>query len=147
MSDDDVRWLYGELIAGWNDRSGAAMAATFADDGVAIGYDGSVHAGRRTIAKEIGQIFDEHETGRYVVKVQNVRELGSDAALLLAIAGLVPPGQAQIKPEVNAHQTLVAECRDGRWQVVLFQNTPAQFHGRPHLVEEMTRELQAVADS
>jgi hypothetical protein len=32
-------------------------------------------------------------------------------------------------------------------RIVLFQNTPAQFHGRPELVEEMTRELQAVADS
>jgi hypothetical protein len=30
---------------------------------------------------------------------------------------------------------------------VLFQNTPAQFHGRPELVDAMTRELQAVADS
>jgi hypothetical protein len=30
---------------------------------------------------------------------------------------------------------------------VLFQNTAAQFHGRPDLVEEMTRELQAVAES
>jgi hypothetical protein len=35
----------------------------------------------------------------------------------------------------------------GQWRIVLFQNTPAQFHGRPSLVEEMTRELQAVADS
>jgi hypothetical protein len=30
---------------------------------------------------------------------------------------------------------------------VLFQNTPAQFHGRPELVEDMTRDLQAVADA
>ncbi|MGZ4033139.1 MAG: SgcJ/EcaC family oxidoreductase, partial [Tumebacillaceae bacterium] len=28
------------------------------------------------------------------------------------------------------------------WQIALFQNTPAQFHGRPELVEQMTAELR-----
>ena len=67
--------------------------------------------------------------------------------ILRAVAGLVPPGQTAIRPETNSHQTVVAEAHDGQWRIVLFQNTPAQFHGRPELVEEMTRELQAVADS
>jgi len=67
--------------------------------------------------------------------------------ILRAIAGLVPPGQSVIKAEANSHQTVVAEMQDGQWRIVLFQNTPAQFHGRPGLVEDMTRELQAVADA
>jgi uncharacterized protein (TIGR02246 family) len=79
--------------------------------------------------------------------VKSVRELGQDAMILRAIAGLVPPGQTAIKPETNSHQSVVVEDRDDQWRIVLFQNTPAQFHGRPDLVEEMTRELQAVADS
>jgi uncharacterized protein (TIGR02246 family) len=144
--DAEVRSLYDELIRGWNARDGAAMAAPFADDGVVIGFDGSVHSGRETIATEMARIFADHETARYVVKVQGVRPLGSEAAVLRAIAGLIPPGQTQIRAETNSHQTLLAERRDGRWRIVLFQNTPAQFHGRPQLVEEMTRELQAVAD-
>lgn len=45
-------------------------------------------------------------------------------------------------PETNAHQTLVAARVGRRWQVVLSQNTPAAFHGRPDLVEAMTQELQ-----
>jgi len=44
------------------------------------------------------------------------------------------------------HQTVVPEHDEGRWRIVLLQNTPAQFHGRPELVEDMTRELQTVAD-
>jgi uncharacterized protein (TIGR02246 family) len=92
-------------------------------------------------------IFADHETGRYAVKVQSVRTLGPQATMLRAIAGLVPPGQTAINPETNAHQTVVAEAQQGQWKIVLFQNTPAQFHGRPGLVEDMTRELQAVADS
>ncbi len=144
---DEVRGLYAALIAGWNARDAAAMAAPFAEDGVSIGYDGSVHAGREAVAAQVAEIFGHHETGRYVVKVLDVRAVGRDAALLRAIAGLVPPGQSQVKGEINAHQTVLAERRDGRWQVVLFQNTPAQFHGRPELVKQMTHELQAVADT
>ncbi len=147
VSEADVRTLYDALITGWNDHDGAAMAAPFADDGVVIGFDGSVNSGKYAISAEMTQIFADHETGRYAVKVRNVRSLGVDAMLLTAIAGLVPPGQSAIDPETNSHQTVVAEQRDGRWQIVLFQNTAARFHGRPELVDEMTRVLQAVADA
>jgi uncharacterized protein (TIGR02246 family) len=81
------------------------------------------------------------------VKVQSVRALGPQAVILRAIAGLVPPGQRAINAQTNSHQTVVAEAQDGQWRIVLFQNTAAQFHGRPELVEDMTRELQAVADA
>jgi uncharacterized protein (TIGR02246 family) len=147
MSEAAVRALYGALIDGWNDHDGAAMAATFADDGIVIGFDGSVHSGRTTVGAEMARIFADHETGRYAVKVRDLRAVGSSGMVLRAIAGLVPPGKSTVNPETNSHQTIVAEQRDGRWQVVLFQNTAARFHGRPELVEEMTRELQAVADS
>jgi uncharacterized protein (TIGR02246 family) len=146
MSEKEVRALYDTLITGWNDHDGTAMAALFAADGVVIGFDGSVSSGRQTIGTEMSNIFADHETGRYAVKVKSLRELGQHAMILRAIAGLVPPGQTVIKADTNSHQTVVAEDRDGQWRIVLFQNTAAQFHGRPDLVEEMTRELQAVAE-
>jgi uncharacterized protein (TIGR02246 family) len=122
------------------------MAGPFADDGVVIGFDGSVSSGKQTIETEMARIFADHETGRYAVKVNSVRALGSAAMILRAVAGLVPPGQTGINPETNSHQTVVAEEQQGQWRIVLFQNTPAQFHGHRELVEEMTRELQAIAD-
>ena len=147
MSENEVTALYEKLIAGWNAHDGEAMAAPFAADGVIIGFDGSMSTGKQTIGAEMASIFAEHETGRYAVKVQSVRTLGPEAVILRAIAGLVPPGQGAINAETNSHQTVVAESQDGQWRIVLFQNTPAQFHGRPELVEDMTRELQAVADA
>jgi uncharacterized protein (TIGR02246 family) len=147
MSENDVRALYEQLIAGWNDHDGDGMAEPFAEDSVIIGFDGSVSSGKQTIGAEMASIFADHETGRYAVKVQSVRPLGPQAMILRAIAGLVPPGQTAINPETNSHQTVVAEQQQGQWQIVLFQNTPAQFHGRPELVEDMTRKLQAVADA
>jgi uncharacterized protein (TIGR02246 family) len=147
MGENEVSALYDALITGWNDHDGAAMAALFTADGVVIGFDGSVSSGKQAIGTEMSSIFADHETGRYAVKVKSLRKLGQHAMILRAIAGLVPPGQTAIRPETNSHQTVVAEDRDGQWRIVLFQNTAAQFHGRPDLVEEMTRELQAVAES
>jgi uncharacterized protein (TIGR02246 family) len=147
MSENEVTALYEKLIAGWNAHDGEAMAAPFAADGVIIGFDGSMSTGKQTIGAEMASIFADHDTGRYAVKVQSVRTLGPEAVILRAIAGLVPAGQGAINAETNSHQTVVAESQDGQWRIVLFQNTPAQFHGRPELVEDMTRELQAVADA
>jgi uncharacterized protein (TIGR02246 family) len=147
MSENRVQDLYEKLITAWNAHDGAAMAAPFAEDGAVIGFDGSVSSGRQAIGTDMASIFADHETGRYAVKVQSVRALGPQAMILQAIAGLVPPSQSAINPETNSHQTVVAEAQEGQWRIVLFQNTPAQFHGRPQLVEEMTRTLQAVADS
>ena len=147
MSENDVRALYDQLIAAWNDHEGEAMAKPFAEDGVIIGFDGSISSGRETIGAEMSTIFADHKTARYAVKVESVRPLGPQAMILRAIAGLVPPGQTAINSETNSHQTVIAEEQQGRWRIVLFQNTAAQFHGRPQLVEEMTQELQAVADA
>ena len=147
MGENEVTALYDTLITAWNDHDGTAMAARFAEDGVVIGFDGSVSSGKQSISSEMTNVFADHETGRYAVKVKSVRELAQHAVILRAIAGLVPPGQTAIRPETNSHQTVVAEAQDGQWRIVLFQNTPAQFHGRHELVEEMTRELQVVADS
>jgi uncharacterized protein (TIGR02246 family) len=74
--------------------------------------------------------------------VKDLRFLGSNAAILRAIAGMVPRGRSDLNPEVNTHQTLVVENIDGNWRIQLFQNTPAQFHGRPELVDQMTEELR-----
>jgi hypothetical protein len=55
---------------------------------------------------------------------------------------MVPRGQSDIDPRLNAVQTMVALKRQGEWRIVLFQNTPAAFHGRPQLVEQLTEELR-----
>jgi uncharacterized protein (TIGR02246 family) len=144
MSDAEtaVRDLYRRLLDGWNRDSAEDFAAAFAEDGKIVGFDGSQNSGREEIAAEIGRIFADHETGTYVGKVREVRPLGSDAAVLSAVAGVVPAGQSDLEPKLNSVQALVAERRDGEWQVVLYQNTPAQFHGRPELVEGLTEELR-----
>ena len=138
----EILALYEGMLTAWNTRDGDAFAAGFAEDGAAIGFDGSEHAEQSRIASDMNGIFANHLTGRYVWKVRSIRLLGSDAAILRAISGMVPAGQTDLNPQVNALQTLTAARLDGQWRTVLFQNTPAQYHGRPELLEEMTDELR-----
>jgi uncharacterized protein (TIGR02246 family) len=142
MSDHKVEVLYRHILDAWNADDAHAFAAPFADDGRVVGFDGSQVDGRAAIEKEMGSILADHKTGTYVGIVRSVREVGSDAAVLHAVAGIVPAGQDDINPDVNSIQGLVAERRNDGWQVVLYQNTSAQFHGRPELVEELTDELR-----
>ncbi|MFD2170448.1 SgcJ/EcaC family oxidoreductase [Tumebacillus lipolyticus] len=138
----EVTALYQRLIESWNKRDADAMSATFAEDGEQIGFDGSQLVGRPTIASHLQQIFTDHITPPFVCKLRSVRFLSAEVADLRAIAGMIPPGQSDLNPSLNTHHTLLAVKREGEWRIALFQNTPAQFHGRPELVAEMTAELR-----
>ena len=141
-TDLAVRELYALLLDAWNRRSAADYAALFADDGTIIGFDGSVESGQQNIREHLAPIFAHHPTAAYVAKIREVRDLGPGVAVLRAIVGMIPPGATDLKPATNAHQTLIAVQQAGAWRIVLFQNTPAQYHGRPDLIEAHTEELQ-----
>jgi uncharacterized protein (TIGR02246 family) len=145
MSDeveDAVRSLYRDILAAWNADDAQAFAAPFADEGAVIGFDGSEIVGRTAIAAAMAAIFADHATGSYVGIVRNVRPLGPGVALLRAISGVIPAGERDVKPELNAIQSLVAQRDDSGWRIVLYQNTPAALHGRPEAREAMTEELR-----
>ena len=140
----EVEALFANLLGRWNDRDASGYAALFADDGSLVGFDGSPVESAAAIGEHLRSIFADHQPATYVAKVREVRPLGPDTTLLRAIAGMVPPGANDIKPEVNAIQVLVAVRRDGAWRVAHFQNTPAAFHGRPEATQALTEELRAV---
>ena len=135
-----VQALFEELLAAWNRRDADGYAALFAPDGALVGFDGGQVPGAE-VADHLTPIFKDHPTAAYVWKVREVRSLGEGVVLLRAIAGMVPPGRTELNPAANAVQSLVAQNLSGTWQVVLFQNTPAQYHGRPDLAEQHTAEL------
>lgn len=138
---------YEQLLTAWNGRSAADFAALFAADGNAVGFDGSQMNGRAEIAATLGAIFAHHQTASYVAKIREIRALRPDVALLRAAVGMVPPGQTELNPAVNAIQSVVFVEDDGRWQIALLHNTPAAFHGRPEMAEGLTAELTEVLRS
>jgi uncharacterized protein (TIGR02246 family) len=142
---DAVKDLYQRLLDAWNRRDAAAMARPYVPKGNQVGFDASMANGPEAIEAHLKPVFTDHPTAKFVAKVREVRPLGPDAALLRAVAGMVPPGSNELNPETNAIQTLVASRqKDGRWLVEMFQNTPAAFHGRPDERGHLTDELRAL---
>ena len=142
--EKEVSLLYQELLKRWNKRRASEMTDLFTEDGNLVGFDGSQINGRSEARSVLSQIFANHQTAAYLGIVKEVRLLSPDVAILRAVAGMVPPGQTDINPEVNAVQTLVAVKQQNNWIIALFQNTPAAFHGRPELSERLTEELRQV---
>jgi uncharacterized protein (TIGR02246 family) len=137
-----VQALYTDLLAAWNSADADGMVRDFLIDGEVVGFDGSTLTGRSTVADEMRRIFADHRTGRYVGIVREIVPLGPDVAVVRAVAGVVPAGATEVRPELNSVQRLTAVRRDGAWRIALYHNTPAQFHGRPELAEQLTEELR-----
>ena len=138
-----VRELYRRLLSAWNNRNAAEMAACFDERGFVVGFDGSQLNSSAEIESELGKIFAHHQTPPYFGKIRGVRFITPEVAIVRAVAGMVPPGKSDIDPALNAVQSVVAaKADDGEWRIALFQTTPAQFHGRPELVQQLTDELR-----
>ncbi|MDQ6927092.1 MAG: SgcJ/EcaC family oxidoreductase [Actinomycetota bacterium] len=140
-----IETLYWRLLEGWNTKNAVGFGALFTDDGSLVGFDGSRVETRAAITDHLQGIFADHAPATYVAKVREVRLLGPGVMLLRSVAGMVPPGATDIKPEVNAIQAVVAvDDGGGMWRIAHFQTTPAAFHGRPEVAEALTAELRAV---
>ena len=140
----EIAVRYRELLAAWNSRQANVFASLFSETALVIGYDGSQMTGRAEVESSLQGIFSHHETAAYVSKVRSVRQLGPDVAILHAVVGMIPPGQSDLTPDRNAVQTLVGHRTSAGWEIENFQNTPAEFHGRPELSDRLTEELRTV---
>jgi uncharacterized protein (TIGR02246 family) len=138
---------YKKLLEAWNGRDADAFASVFTADGSAIGFDGSQMNGRTEIAATLGAIFADHPTANYVAHVREIRALRPGVVLVRAVAGLVARGVAELSPGLNAVQSVVVVDDGGTPRIALFQNTPAAFHGRPALSQQLTEELTGVVQS
>ncbi|HEX2548611.1 MAG TPA: SgcJ/EcaC family oxidoreductase, partial [Gammaproteobacteria bacterium] len=102
--------------------------------------------GRAQIREELAKIFHNHKVSTYVGIVKEIRKIADNLYLLRSVAGMLPPGKTEIKPDVNAIQTLIIANTPNKFKIELYQNTPAAFHGRPELSKNLTDELQRAAD-
>jgi uncharacterized protein (TIGR02246 family) len=141
---DRVLDLYRYLLEAWNERNADVFAAAFAHDGSSVGFDGSPMNGREQIGSTLREIFNNHQTAAYVAKVREVRSLGNGVVLVRSVVGMVPPGKSELNPATNAIQSLVTVEEGPDVKIALLHNTPAAFHGRPELAQQLTKELTDV---
>jgi hypothetical protein len=64
--------------------------------------------------------------------------------VLLAHAGMIPPGDTDIDPRYHTLHTLTAVEEGGRWRIALLQATPAAWHQHPESREALTQELRGL---
>lgn len=139
-----ARDLYQRLIEAWNKRNARDYALAFASTGSIVGFDGSQVNGQMEIGAHVSEIFSHHQTAAYVTIVREVRPIAGDVMVLRSNVGMVPPGKDEINPELNAIQCMVAARKGDKWEIALFQNTPAAFHDKPDVSKKLTEELRAV---
>lgn len=140
-----IRDLYQQMIDGWNAGSGEGFASVFAEDGEQVAFDGTRYHGRVEIAAAHQQLFDTWVKGsRLVGKVLDVRLLTPDVAQMNTIGGTILAGQSDIDPDRNSIQTFIAVKRDDAWRVAAFNNTRAQYLGRPDEAQALTDELRSL---
>jgi hypothetical protein len=74
-----------------------------------------------------------------------VRFLTPDVAIMHSVGGTILAGQSDIESERNSVHTIVAKKDDvsSQWRIVAFQNTRAQYIGRPDMVQALTEDLQS----
>jgi len=146
MIIDEIKMLYNNLLESWNKNNALEFSNLFDENGSCVGFDGSQINGRNDIYDQIQKIFASHKVSSYTGIIREVRSLSPEVYLLRAVAGMVPPGKDKIKAAVNTVQTLIAQKKNEEFLIAIYQNTPAAFHGRPELSEQLTKELQEAYD-
>jgi uncharacterized protein (TIGR02246 family) len=143
-NEENIRSLYFQMIDGWNKGNGHLFASPFAEDGDLVGFDGTHLNGRQQIASFHQQLLDTYVKGsRLVGRIRDVRFLTPRVAIMHAVGGTIMKGQIDLEPERNSIHTLVLKKGDDdRWCIAAFQNTRAQYIGRPEMTNELTKELR-----
>ncbi|MGC2109524.1 MAG: SgcJ/EcaC family oxidoreductase [Candidatus Korobacteraceae bacterium] len=130
----DERALHGlvyQLEAAWNAADGASFAALFADDADFIHILGGYYTGRAAIEAGHRMIFGtiyKDSTVRY--SVEKIRFVRPDVAIILLRQHLQFAEEGAAR-ELDARPTIVAESRNGQWQIAALQNTRISEVGGP----------------
>jgi uncharacterized protein (TIGR02246 family) len=122
--EESIRDLFRQLLDDWGRGDGNAYGSRFTEDADYVAFDGTHTRGRRAIADSHQQLFDKYLKGtRLTGRIENVRFLSPDTALVHAVGGTVMRGKTRPAPERASIQTLVAVRRDGRWRFTAFHNS------------------------
>jgi uncharacterized protein (TIGR02246 family) len=122
----EERALHGmvyHLEGAWNTADSAGFAALFADDADFIHILGGYYTGRAAIEAGHRMIFGTIYKGSTVrYSVEKIRFLRPDLAVIF-LRQFLQLFEEGAPKELEARPTIVAEHLDGKWRIVLLQNT------------------------
>jgi uncharacterized protein (TIGR02246 family) len=132
-ADDEaaVRDLFRKLLDDWGRGDGHSYGSRFTEDADYIAFDGSYTKGREEISSWHQTLFDRWLKGtRLTGRIEGIRFLSPEVALVHATGGTVARGKSVPSPERDSIQTLVAVKRDGEWRFAAFHNNRVRPIGR-----------------
>ena len=123
QDEREIRAIVDRMFDAWGRGDAVAYHADLTDDADYVAFDGSRTTGRRAIATSHQQLFDKYLKGtRLTGRVESVRFLGPDVALVHATGGTVMRGKSRPSPERDSIQTLVAVRHGDEWRFAAFHN-------------------------
>ncbi len=122
--EEAIRDLFTRLLDDWGRGDGNAYGSQFTEDADYVAFDGSRTTGRGGIAASHQQLFDKYLRGtRLTGRIESVKFLGPDVALVHATGGTVMRGKSRPSPERDSIQTLVAVRHGDEWRFAAFHNS------------------------
>jgi len=125
MTSDErcLHQLVYQLEAAWNGADGKSFAEAFAEDADFIHILGGYYTGRAAIETGHRMIFGtiyKNSAVRY--SVEKIRFFRPEIAIVF-LRQYLRFYEAGAPSELEARPTIIAEKRDGNWQIVNLQNT------------------------
>jgi len=115
-----LRQIVQGLEAAWNAGDSRAFAAAFAEDADFINVIGTHHYGRADIDAGRRQRFDTIYRGTKVkYEIEGIRFIRADVAVAFVRTRL----KLQESETIAMQTTMTLAKADGKWQIVVFQNT------------------------
>ncbi len=133
MTNDEksLHEMVYQLEAAWNAADGQAFAEAFAEDAGFIHLLGGYYTGRTAIEAGHRMIFGTIYKGSTVrYSVEKIRFVRSDVAIVY-LRQYLQFHEDGAASDLEARPTIIAEKRDGKWQIVNLQNTRITEAGAP----------------
>ncbi|WP_083976628.1 SgcJ/EcaC family oxidoreductase [Kitasatospora azatica] len=114
------------LYQAWDDGDADGFVADYTEDASAI-LPGSYRSSREEIRRSMAGGFAGPLKGSTTInRVDQLRFLGADAAVVISETGVLFAGETEVPAERMVNATWVLERRDSGWLVAAYHNSPVQ---------------------
>jgi uncharacterized protein (TIGR02246 family) len=119
-----IEAVLADAYKAWDNNDADAFVANYTDDATAI-MPGSFRDSREVIRGGMAQGFAGPLKGSSTYnKVQSVRFLGEDGAVVVSESGILFAGETEVPDPRKVIATWVLEKRDGKWLIASYHNSP-----------------------
>lgn len=121
--ENELRALVAHLEDCWNRSDSKSFAEVFAEDADFVHILGGYYNGRESVEAGHRMIFDtiyKNSVNRW--EIVKIRPINDDAAIVFTLSTLTF-NQGPNRVTMQSRPTMIAQRRNGQWQIAAFQNT------------------------